>query len=178
MSQTPRFFYWVWMVNESFKQTLWGEHLPVALFRLSRACHKYRNEQHTVISELCPLFCPLLLLSHWLWERTSCLQLVCRQPVGAISAVFVTWCFQHFILFTAIHTCSVTLPPLLSWSWASALTVSPLKDSLCLSQAISVVLGWEAWWVSQDLLRRMGNDFLINFLLCMLIAMLLKITLF
>lgn len=43
---------------------------------------------------------------------------------------------------------------------------------------ISVVLGWEAWWVSQDLLRRMGNDFFIKFLICMLIAMLLKITLF
>lgn len=105
MSQTPRFFYWVWMVNESFNQTLWGEHLPIALFRLSRACHKYRNEQHTVISELCPLFCPLLLLSHGLWERTSCLQLVCRQPVGTISAV----CHLMFPAFYSVYSHSYML---------------------------------------------------------------------
>lgn len=48
----------------------------------------------------------------------------------------------------------------------------------CVGGQISVVLGWEAWWVSQDLLRRMGNDFLIRFLICMLIAVLLRITLF
>lgn len=124
-----------------------------------------------------PLFCPLPLLPHWLWERTICMQLVWREAVGAISV-----CHLILLAFYSVYSHSHML------SHPSSLPELFLgfcpycehteRFTVFVRGHISVVLGWEAWWISQDLLRRMGNDFLLKFLICMLIAVLLKIILF
>lgn len=146
------------MVNESFKQALWGEHLAVALCSLSRACHKCRNEQYIVITELCPLFCPLPLLPHWLWERAICMQLVWKEPVGAISvchlifpALYSVYSHSHMLSYPSSRL-ELVLGFCPYCEHAERFTVFVRGQ-------ISVVLGWEARWVSQDLLWTMVNDF-------------------
>lgn len=76
-----------------------GKLQTVALCSLSRACHKCRNEQNVVIVNCAPLFCPLPLLPHWPWERTICMQLVWREPVGAISV-----CQLTFLALCSVHS--------------------------------------------------------------------------
>lgn len=164
------------MVNESFKQALRGELLAVALCSLSRVCHKCRNEQYTVITDLCPPVLP---------SATPAPLAVGKSPLRAAGVEGTCRSCQCL----SLDTCSILFclqpftraqsPLLPSWAGLGHLPLLWARWKIhSVRGQISVVLGWEAWWVSQDLLRRMGNDFLIKFLICMLIAVLLRITLF
>lgn len=176
LSQIPRFFYPVWMVKESFKQTLWGEHLLVAPVAWVEHVTSTGMSSILWLVNCAPLFCPLPLLLHWLWERTICMQLVWREPVGAISV-----CHLTFLALCSVHSYTHKLghpfSPLELVLGFCPYCEHAERFTVCVGGQISVVLGWGL--VSKPgSLRRTGNDFLIKFLICMLIAVLLKITLF
>lgn len=71
LSQIPRFFYPVWMVKESFKQTLWGEHLLVAPVAWVEHVTSTGMSSILWLVNCAPLFCPLPLLLHWLAVREN-----------------------------------------------------------------------------------------------------------
>lgn len=148
-----------WIIK-ALERLLSGECLPRGFCSLGRACHQRRNEQYVVFHGTVPPVlphawssrcCPLPPLLHGSWAKKhlcaagmegtyrscSCLSL-------DISSVIPGW-------------------QLYTHAWSPSLSHLELVLGFCpyckhtegftvfVRGQISLVLGWEAWWVSQDL---------------------------
>lgn len=143
------------MVNESFKKTLSGECLPVALHSLSRSCHKCGNERYIVIYETVPPSSALCLvqqllpsyppLLHRLWAkkhlRAAGIEGTCRSCQRlSLDFSVVTPCLQ-----LCTHARLPSLSRLKLVLGFCPYCKNAEGFTMLVRGPISVVLGWEAW---------------------------------